>query len=170
MAEWWKEASRCLQSIPWWVCLPATGAQMHSSAVGFIWNVASSAGSYVAVNYTAFVRSHKSEILQLPAFLTFSNASQVFFFTDLLRQCWFILSFAELGFFWRFCQKVQCSLYSTEWRLYVWSFTSQSDVEGKFHRCCKLPVFLHGNKCVYCCCILKPGDTFLYIYFATLLS
>ncbi|XP_011473913.1 limbin isoform X3 [Oryzias latipes] len=34
------------------------------------------AGSYVAVNYTAFVRSHKSEILQLPAFLTFSNASQ----------------------------------------------------------------------------------------------
>ncbi|RVE72391.1 hypothetical protein OJAV_G00039950 [Oryzias javanicus] len=34
------------------------------------------AGSYVAVNYTAVVRSHKSEILELPAFLTFSNASQ----------------------------------------------------------------------------------------------
>lgn len=169
MAEWWKEASRCLQSIPWWVCLPATGAQTHSSAVGFIWNVASSAGSYVAVNYTAFVRSHKSEILQLPAFLTFSNASQVFFY-------WFtetILVYFELcwtGIFGLFCQKVQCSLYSIEWRLYVWSFTSQSDVEGKFHRCCKLHVFLHGNKCVYCCCILKPGNTFLYIYFATLLS
>ncbi|KAF6731878.1 Limbin [Oryzias melastigma] len=34
------------------------------------------AGSHVSVNYTAFVRSHKSEVLELPAFLTFSNASQ----------------------------------------------------------------------------------------------
>ncbi|KAF7668576.1 hypothetical protein LDENG_00002100 [Lucifuga dentata] len=35
-----------------------------------------SAGSQVIVNYTAHIRSHKSEILNLPAFLTFSNASQ----------------------------------------------------------------------------------------------
>ncbi|CAJ1051562.1 limbin-like isoform X1 [Xyrichtys novacula] len=35
-----------------------------------------SAGSKVIVNYTASVRSHKSEVLNLPAFLTFSNASQ----------------------------------------------------------------------------------------------
>lgn len=35
-----------------------------------------SAGSKVIVNYTANIRSHKSEILDLPAFLTFSNASQ----------------------------------------------------------------------------------------------
>ncbi|XP_061583759.1 limbin-like isoform X2 [Cololabis saira] len=34
------------------------------------------AGFQVVVNYTAHVRSHKSEILDLPAFLTFSNASQ----------------------------------------------------------------------------------------------
>ncbi|XP_074521708.1 limbin-like [Halichoeres trimaculatus] len=35
-----------------------------------------SAGSKVIVNYTASIRSHKSEVLDLPAFLTFSNASQ----------------------------------------------------------------------------------------------
>ncbi|XP_076005966.1 limbin-like [Genypterus blacodes] len=35
-----------------------------------------SAGSQVVVNYTAHIRSHKSETLNLPAFLTFSNASQ----------------------------------------------------------------------------------------------
>ncbi|XP_019108891.2 limbin isoform X2 [Larimichthys crocea] len=35
-----------------------------------------SAGSQIIVNYTAHVRSHKSEVLDLPAFLTFSNASQ----------------------------------------------------------------------------------------------
>ncbi|XP_029358856.1 limbin [Echeneis naucrates] len=35
-----------------------------------------SAGSQVIVNYTAHIRSHKSEVLDLPAFLTFSNASQ----------------------------------------------------------------------------------------------
>ncbi|XP_029287933.1 LOW QUALITY PROTEIN: limbin-like [Cottoperca gobio] len=35
-----------------------------------------SAGSQVVVNYTARIRSHKSEVLDLPAFLTFSNASQ----------------------------------------------------------------------------------------------
>nr|XP_046240301.1 limbin-like isoform X2 [Scatophagus argus] len=35
-----------------------------------------SAGSQVVVNYTAHIRSHKSEVLDLPAFLTFSNASQ----------------------------------------------------------------------------------------------
>ncbi|XP_035008861.1 limbin isoform X1 [Hippoglossus stenolepis] len=35
-----------------------------------------SAGSQIVVNYTAHIRSHKSEILDLPAFLTFSNASQ----------------------------------------------------------------------------------------------
>ncbi|XP_059184909.1 limbin-like isoform X2 [Centropristis striata] len=35
-----------------------------------------SAGSKVVVNYTAHIRSHKSEVLDLPAFLTFSNASQ----------------------------------------------------------------------------------------------
>ncbi|XP_034539424.1 limbin-like isoform X2 [Notolabrus celidotus] len=35
-----------------------------------------SAGSKVIVNYTANIRSHKSEVLDLPAFLTFSNASQ----------------------------------------------------------------------------------------------
>ncbi|KAK5872807.1 hypothetical protein PBY51_013469 [Eleginops maclovinus] len=35
-----------------------------------------SAGSQVVVNYTARIRSHKTEILDLPAFLTFSNASQ----------------------------------------------------------------------------------------------
>ncbi|XP_026204881.1 limbin isoform X2 [Anabas testudineus] len=35
-----------------------------------------SAGSQVVVNYTAQIRSHKSERLDLPAFLTFSNASQ----------------------------------------------------------------------------------------------
>ncbi|KAM6927944.1 limbin-like [Xenentodon cancila] len=34
------------------------------------------AGIQVVVNYTANVRSHKSEVLDLPAFLTFSNASQ----------------------------------------------------------------------------------------------
>uniref|UniRef100_A0A8C6NU16 EvC ciliary complex subunit 2 n=1 Tax=Nothobranchius furzeri TaxID=105023 RepID=A0A8C6NU16_NOTFU len=34
------------------------------------------AGSQVAVNYTAHVRSHENELLDLPAFLTFSNASQ----------------------------------------------------------------------------------------------
>ncbi|CAN9512398.1 unnamed protein product [Ophioblennius macclurei] len=34
------------------------------------------AGSHILVNYTAHVRSHKSEVLDLPAFLTFSNASQ----------------------------------------------------------------------------------------------
>ncbi|KAM9408114.1 limbin-like [Pholidichthys leucotaenia] len=34
------------------------------------------AGSQVTVNYTAYVKSHKSEVLDLPAFLTFSNASQ----------------------------------------------------------------------------------------------
>uniref|UniRef100_A0A3P9MW87 EvC ciliary complex subunit 2 n=1 Tax=Poecilia reticulata TaxID=8081 RepID=A0A3P9MW87_POERE len=34
------------------------------------------AGSRVVVNYTAHVRSHKNELLDLPAFLTFSNASQ----------------------------------------------------------------------------------------------
>ncbi|XP_030585485.1 limbin [Archocentrus centrarchus] len=34
------------------------------------------AGSQIVVNYTAHVRSHKSEVLDLPAFLTFSNASQ----------------------------------------------------------------------------------------------
>lgn len=38
------------------------------------------AGSQVIVNYTAHIRSHKIEVLDLPAFLTFSNASQVFFF------------------------------------------------------------------------------------------
>eukprot|EP00066_Takifugu_rubripes_P023200 XP_011612466.1 PREDICTED: limbin isoform X1 [Takifugu rubripes] len=35
-----------------------------------------SAGSQVIVNYTAQIRSHKIEVLDLPAFLTFSNASQ----------------------------------------------------------------------------------------------
>ncbi|XP_071350380.1 limbin-like [Trachinotus anak] len=35
-----------------------------------------SAGSQIIVNYTAHIRSHKSEVLDLPAFLTFSNASQ----------------------------------------------------------------------------------------------
>uniref|UniRef100_A0A8C4DPK6 EvC ciliary complex subunit 2 n=1 Tax=Dicentrarchus labrax TaxID=13489 RepID=A0A8C4DPK6_DICLA len=35
-----------------------------------------SAGSQVIVNYTAHIRSHKNEVLDLPAFLTFSNASQ----------------------------------------------------------------------------------------------
>ncbi|KAG7229732.1 hypothetical protein INR49_012528 [Caranx melampygus] len=35
-----------------------------------------SAGSQIVVNYTAHIRSHKSEVLDLPAFLTFSNASQ----------------------------------------------------------------------------------------------
>lgn len=35
-----------------------------------------SAGSQVIVNYTANVRSHTSEVLELPAFLTFSNTSQ----------------------------------------------------------------------------------------------
>ncbi|XP_019942666.2 limbin [Paralichthys olivaceus] len=35
-----------------------------------------SAGSQIVVNYTAHIRSHKSEIMDLPAFLTFSNASQ----------------------------------------------------------------------------------------------
>ncbi|KAM7005653.1 limbin-like isoform 2-T2 [Tautogolabrus adspersus] len=35
-----------------------------------------SAGSRVIVNYTANIRSHKSEVLDLPSFLTFSNASQ----------------------------------------------------------------------------------------------
>ncbi|XP_041639438.1 limbin-like isoform X2 [Cheilinus undulatus] len=35
-----------------------------------------SAGSNISVNYTAKIRSHKSEVLDLPAFLTFSNASQ----------------------------------------------------------------------------------------------
>ncbi|XP_068451342.1 limbin-like [Clinocottus analis] len=35
-----------------------------------------SAGSQVVVNYTAHIRNHKSEVLDLPAFLTFSNASQ----------------------------------------------------------------------------------------------
>ncbi|XP_068172291.1 limbin-like isoform X2 [Antennarius striatus] len=35
-----------------------------------------SAGSQVVVNYTAHIKSHKSEVLDLPAFLTFSNASQ----------------------------------------------------------------------------------------------
>ncbi|XP_031703607.1 limbin [Anarrhichthys ocellatus] len=35
-----------------------------------------SAGSQVVVNYTAHIRNHKSEVLALPAFLTFSNASQ----------------------------------------------------------------------------------------------
>ncbi|KAM9759636.1 limbin-like [Menidia menidia] len=34
------------------------------------------AGSQVVVNYTAHIRNHKSEILDVPAFLTFSNASQ----------------------------------------------------------------------------------------------
>uniref|UniRef100_A0A3B5MJ14 EvC ciliary complex subunit 2 n=1 Tax=Xiphophorus couchianus TaxID=32473 RepID=A0A3B5MJ14_9TELE len=34
------------------------------------------AGSHVVVNYTAHVRSHNNELLDLPAFLTFSNASQ----------------------------------------------------------------------------------------------
>uniref|UniRef100_UPI0037E84C73 limbin-like n=1 Tax=Semicossyphus pulcher TaxID=241346 RepID=UPI0037E84C73 len=34
------------------------------------------AASKVIVNYTAKIRSHKSEVLDLPAFLTFSNASQ----------------------------------------------------------------------------------------------
>uniref|UniRef100_A0A672HWV0 EvC ciliary complex subunit 2 n=1 Tax=Salarias fasciatus TaxID=181472 RepID=A0A672HWV0_SALFA len=34
------------------------------------------AGSHILVNYTAHVRSHRSEVLDLPAFLTFSNASQ----------------------------------------------------------------------------------------------
>ncbi|CAG01862.1 unnamed protein product [Tetraodon nigroviridis] len=35
-----------------------------------------SAGSQVIVNYTAHIRSHKIDLLDLPAFLTFSNASQ----------------------------------------------------------------------------------------------
>ncbi|XP_054640507.1 limbin-like isoform X3 [Dunckerocampus dactyliophorus] len=35
-----------------------------------------SAGSQIIVNYTAQIRSHKSEVLDLPAFLTFSNLSQ----------------------------------------------------------------------------------------------
>ncbi|KAL7408081.1 hypothetical protein ABVT39_017838 [Epinephelus coioides] len=35
-----------------------------------------SAGTQIIVNYTAQIRSHKSEVLDLPAFLTFSNASQ----------------------------------------------------------------------------------------------
>ncbi|XP_067360370.1 limbin-like isoform X2 [Channa argus] len=35
-----------------------------------------SAGSQVVVNYTAQIKSHRSELLDLPAFLTFSNASQ----------------------------------------------------------------------------------------------
>ncbi|XP_040891009.1 limbin-like isoform X2 [Toxotes jaculatrix] len=35
-----------------------------------------SAGSQIVVNYTAHIRSHQSEVLDLPAFLTFSNASQ----------------------------------------------------------------------------------------------
>ncbi|XP_012726173.2 limbin [Fundulus heteroclitus] len=34
------------------------------------------AGSHAVVNYTAHLRSHKNELLDLPAFLTFSNASQ----------------------------------------------------------------------------------------------
>ncbi|KAM4741101.1 limbin-like [Anableps anableps] len=34
------------------------------------------AGAHVLVNYTAQVKSHKNELLDLPAFLTFSNASQ----------------------------------------------------------------------------------------------
>ncbi|MED6284253.1 hypothetical protein CHARACLAT_017386 [Characodon lateralis] len=34
------------------------------------------AGSHVVVNYTAHVRSHNNKFLDLPAFLTFSNASQ----------------------------------------------------------------------------------------------
>lgn len=38
------------------------------------------AGSQITVNYTAHIRSHKSEVLDLPAFLTFSNTSQVFFY------------------------------------------------------------------------------------------
>lgn len=42
-------------------------------------DIPSLAGSQVIVNYTAEVRSHKTEVLDLPAFLTFSNASQVFF-------------------------------------------------------------------------------------------
>lgn len=37
------------------------------------------AGSQVIVNYTAHIRSHKIDLLDLPAFLTFSNASQVFY-------------------------------------------------------------------------------------------
>ncbi|KAM9860067.1 limbin-like [Aulostomus maculatus] len=35
-----------------------------------------SAGSQITVNYTAQIKSHKSEVLDLPAFLTFSNLSQ----------------------------------------------------------------------------------------------
>ncbi|XP_069014280.1 limbin-like [Embiotoca jacksoni] len=35
-----------------------------------------SSGSQVVVNYTAHIKSHKSEVLNLPSFLTFSNASQ----------------------------------------------------------------------------------------------
>uniref|UniRef100_G3P033 EvC ciliary complex subunit 2 n=1 Tax=Gasterosteus aculeatus aculeatus TaxID=481459 RepID=G3P033_GASAC len=35
-----------------------------------------SAGSQVVVNYTAHIRNHKSEVMDLPAFVTFSNASQ----------------------------------------------------------------------------------------------
>ncbi|KAK1901980.1 Limbin [Dissostichus eleginoides] len=35
-----------------------------------------SAGSQVVVNYTAHIRSHKTEVLDLPAYLTFSNALQ----------------------------------------------------------------------------------------------
>ncbi|CAK6958223.1 limbin-like isoform X1 [Scomber scombrus] len=34
------------------------------------------AGSHIIYNYTAHIRSHKSEVLNLPAYLTFSNASQ----------------------------------------------------------------------------------------------
>ncbi|XP_062312685.1 limbin-like isoform X1 [Osmerus eperlanus] len=34
------------------------------------------AGSYHVVKYTALIKNHKSEIIELPAFLTFSNASQ----------------------------------------------------------------------------------------------
>ena len=37
------------------------------------------AGSQVIINYTAHIKSHKTEVLDLPAFLTFSNASQVFY-------------------------------------------------------------------------------------------
>ncbi|XP_046882400.1 limbin-like isoform X2 [Hypomesus transpacificus] len=33
-------------------------------------------GSYHVIKYTALIKNHKSEIIELPAFLTFSNASQ----------------------------------------------------------------------------------------------
>ncbi|KAF3855974.1 hypothetical protein F7725_016697 [Dissostichus mawsoni] len=45
-----------------------------------------SAGSQVVVNYTAHIRSHKTEVLDLPAYLTFSNALQSIVFFNLQNE------------------------------------------------------------------------------------